>query len=213
MSCRKQKRKCNKGLPACSLCERMGRLCDYSDASPAPTSDDFNALRQKLLELERRLNGSSGSNGIENTPYLPTPSASTVSGTADSVGATPGTVYLQQDPAYQNVQNRFPGIAFLDSEAFKYGQIVVPKPSVDIPVVSILPSFILLSLFSFQCVWHVIYTALWEMSKTLPSIDAYSIASGLSSLQNFMVQILGCPQLLLTLPAFLIASNATEAHK
>lgn len=142
MSCRKQKRKCNKALPACSLCERMGRLCDYSDISPAPTSDDFNALRQKLLELERRLNGSNGSNGIENAAYLPTPSASTVSGTADSVGATPGTVYLQQDPAYQNVQNRFPGIAFLDSEAFKYGQIVVPKPSVDIPVVSISMSFI-----------------------------------------------------------------------
>jgi Fungal Zn(2)-Cys(6) binuclear cluster domain len=162
MSCRKQKRKCNKGLPACSLCERMGRLCDYSDASPAPTSDDFNALRQKLLELERRLNGSNGPNGIENTPYLPTPSASTVSGTADSVGATPGTVYLQQDPAYQNVQNRFPGIAFLDSEAFKYGQIVVPKPSVDIPVVSILLSFILLNLFSFQCVWHTSSTQPYE---------------------------------------------------
>jgi len=138
MSCRKQKRKCNKGLPACSLCERMGRLCDYSDASPAPTSDDFNALRQKLLELERRLNGNN-----ENPTYLPTPSASTVSGTTDSVGATPSNVYLQQDPAYQNVQNRFPGIAFLDSEAFKYGQIVVPKPSVDIPVVSVLISLML----------------------------------------------------------------------
>ncbi len=150
MSCRKQKRKCNKGLPACSLCERMGRLCDYSDASPTPTSDDFNALRQKLLELERRLNGNNGSSGIENTSYLPTPSASTASGTADSVGATPGTVYLQNDPAYQNVQNRFPGIAFLDSEAFKYGQIVVPKPSVDIPVVSFLASLISLSLFPCQ---------------------------------------------------------------
>jgi Fungal Zn(2)-Cys(6) binuclear cluster domain len=139
MSCRKQKRKCNKGLPACSLCERMGRFCDYSASSPAPTSDDFNALRQKLLELERRLNGSNGSSLIENPSYLPTPSASTVSGTADSVGATPATpatVYIHQDPAYQNIQNRFPGIAFLDSEAFKYGQVVVPKPAVEIPLVS-----------------------------------------------------------------------------
>lgn len=158
MSCRKQKRKCNKGLPACSLCERMGRLCDYSDASPAPTSDDFNALRQKLLELERRLNGSNGPNGIDNPTYLPTPSASTVSGTADSVGATPGNIYLQQDPAYQNVQNRFPGIAFLDSEAFKYGQIVVPKPSVDIPVVSVLISLIWLEfLFLTFCPVLVIF--------------------------------------------------------
>lgn len=137
LSCRKQKRKCNKALPACSLCERMGRVCDYSDASPAPTSEDFSALRLRLLELERRLNESNGSNIVDNTTYLPTSSASiVVSGTADSVGATPATVYIQQDPAYQNVQNRFPGIAFLDSEAFKYGQVVVPKPSLDIPVVS-----------------------------------------------------------------------------
>ena len=136
MSCRKQKRKCNKGLPACALCERMGRLCDYSEASPAPTSDDFNALRQKLLELERRLNNNNSSGVVESQQYMPTPAASTVvSGTADSVGATPNTVYIQQDAAYQNVQNRFPSIAFLDSEAFKYGQVVVPKPTVDIPVV------------------------------------------------------------------------------
>jgi hypothetical protein len=114
----------------------MGRLCDYSEASPAPTSDDFIALRQRLLELERRLNTNNGASAIENQQYMPTPSASTVvSGTTDSVGATPNTVYIQQDPAYQNVQNRFPSIAFLDSEAFKYGQVVVPKPTVDIPVV------------------------------------------------------------------------------
>lgn len=155
MSCRKQKRKCNKGLPACSLCERMGRLCDYSDASPAPTSDDFNALRQKLLELERRLNGTNGSNVIETPAYLPTPSASTVSAPVDSVGATPNAVYIQQDPTYQNVQNRFPGIAFLDSEAFKYGQIVVPKPTVDIPVVSAKISLNFTKLLLFACVFYI----------------------------------------------------------
>jgi hypothetical protein len=134
MSCRKQKRKCNKGIPACSLCERMGRLCDYSDSSPAPTSDDFNALRQKLLELERRLNGNNGSNILDNQSYMATPSASTVSATGDSIGAAQNNVYIQQDPAYQNVQNRFPSIAFLDSEAFNYGQITVPRPAIDIPV-------------------------------------------------------------------------------
>lgn len=138
LSCRKQKRKCNKALPACALCERMGRLCDYSEITPAPTSDDFNALRQKLLELERRLNTNNGV-PMDGQPYMSTPAASTVvSGAVDSVGATPNTVYIQHDPAYQNIQNRFPSIAFLDSEAFQYGQVVVPKPAVDIPVVSFL---------------------------------------------------------------------------
>jgi hypothetical protein len=138
MSCRKQKRKCNKGLPACLLCTRMGRTCDYSDASPLPTSEDFSALRQKLLELESRLNGiGNGTSAIDNTPYLPTPSASSISGAPEGVGvASPNTLYIQQDPAYLNVQNRFPNIAFLDSDAFRFGGVLVAKPSVDIPVVS-----------------------------------------------------------------------------
>jgi hypothetical protein len=110
----------------------MGRLCDYSETSPAPTSDDFNALRQKLLELERRLNGNHGA--IDNQNYIPTPSASTASAPGDNIGVAQNTVYIHQDPAYQNVQNRFPSIAFLDSEAFTYGQVTVPRPAIDIPV-------------------------------------------------------------------------------
>src|SRR3954447_26902185 len=60
MSCRKQKRKCSKTLPSCQLCERMNRSCDYSDSTPPPTSDDYNALRQKIMELESRINGGNG---------------------------------------------------------------------------------------------------------------------------------------------------------
>ncbi|KAF2098374.1 hypothetical protein NA57DRAFT_66687 [Rhizodiscina lignyota] len=29
LTCRKQKRKCDKGLPACSLCKKSGRICEY----------------------------------------------------------------------------------------------------------------------------------------------------------------------------------------
>jgi hypothetical protein len=137
MSCRKQKRKCNKGLPACSLCTRMGRICDYSDASPPPTSEDFNALRQKLLELESRLNEANNNTSvIDNTSYLPTTSTISISGAPEGDGASSNTLYIQQDPAYHSVQNRFPNIAFLDSDAFKYGGVLVAKPSTDIPMVS-----------------------------------------------------------------------------
>jgi hypothetical protein len=114
----------------------MGRTCDYSDASPPPTSEDFNALRQKMLELESRLNDANNNiSAIDNTSYLPTPSAISISGAPEGGGAS-NTLYIQQDPAYHNVQNRFPNIAFLDSDAFKYGGVLVAKPSIDIPMVS-----------------------------------------------------------------------------
>lgn len=93
------------------------------------------ALRQKLIELESRLNGSNGSALMESSPYMPTPSSSSITGNSDSAGQTPATIYIQGDPSYNNIQNRFPAIAFLDSEAFKYGQVSVVKPQVEIPLV------------------------------------------------------------------------------
>lgn len=61
-------------------------------------------------------------------------SASSLSGPGDTVGATPGPIYIQQDPAFSNVHNRFPSAAFLDAEACRYGGIAVPSPTVNIPV-------------------------------------------------------------------------------
>lgn len=115
MSCRKQKRKCSKALPACALCERMNRHCDYTDNSPQPTAEDFNRMRSQLIELEARLNGEYQ----QRTPYSPGPST-----TADSL-VPQITAYTQaqappQDTSWQ-VLNRFPAISFLDSETFQYG--------------------------------------------------------------------------------------------
>lgn len=64
-------------------------------------------------------------------------SSSSLSGPSESIGATPGAVYVQQDPAYNNVHNRFPSVAFLDAEACRYGGIAVPLPAINVPVVSI----------------------------------------------------------------------------
>ncbi|KAH8793261.1 hypothetical protein BGZ57DRAFT_869998 [Hyaloscypha finlandica] len=130
MSCRKQKRKCSKTLPACALCERMNRHCDYSNAAPPPSSEDFNALRQKLMELESRLNG--GGMNPQMSPYA-TPSSTTLA-TSDNLGPPVPAFTPPQDAPWQGIQNRFPAIAFLDSDNFKYGGIVVPKPSLEIPV-------------------------------------------------------------------------------
>jgi hypothetical protein len=113
MSCRKQKRKCSKTLPACALCERMNRHCDYSEAAPPPTSEDFSVLRMRVIELESRLNG------VHNQPTnYATPSSLAAS---DSLGPAIPTYTPPQEIPWQNMQNRFPAIAFLDSETFKYG--------------------------------------------------------------------------------------------
>lgn len=121
LTCRKQKRKCNKALPACALCERMNRHCDYSDATPPPTSDDFHALRMKLMELESRLNGGNGLASPQ--ANFATPSTSGLSG-HEPLGTSVQTFASPQDAPWHCVQNRFPAIAFLDSVSFKTGGFV-----------------------------------------------------------------------------------------
>ncbi|CAL3973622.1 unnamed protein product [Diplocarpon coronariae] len=132
MSCRKQKRKCNKALPACSLCERMQRACDYSNDAPAPTSDDFNALRMKVMELEATLNSRNCLMGAS-TSYA-TPSSAVSVSVSDSMGHHLPSYTPPQDIPWQGIQNRFPALAFLDSNTFKYGGIAIPKPTIEIPV-------------------------------------------------------------------------------
>lgn len=124
MTCRKQKRKCNKALPACALCERMNRHCDYSDSTPPPTSEDFNALRMKLMELESRLNeGGGGGGGVMNSPPpFPTPSSGALPGSEALGPQLPYSPQQQEAPAqWHGVQNRFPAIVFLDKESFTHG--------------------------------------------------------------------------------------------
>lgn len=114
VTCKKQKRKCDKALPSCGLCSRMQRHCDYTEQSPAPTHEDINALRMKLIELEAKVNGGN----MHPPPY------------ATSSGAIPnnGPEYMQpQMPAYagpqespfNNIDNKFPVMAVLDNEVFR----------------------------------------------------------------------------------------------
>ncbi|CZR55060.1 related to Zn(II)Cys6 transcriptional activator [Phialocephala subalpina] len=125
MSCRKQKRKCSKTLPACALCDRMNRHCDYSDASPPPTSEDFNALQMKVMELESRLNGGGGGMMSQPSPYA-TPSST-------ALGGPDGSLLLCSLMArLSNMAGAYTkksiGLLLTNS------RIEVPKPSVEIPV-------------------------------------------------------------------------------
>jgi hypothetical protein len=106
----------------------MNRACDYSDATPPPTSDDFNALKMKVMQLEASLHGRHN----QPTPY--TPSSSSGLATGENIAHQLPAYNPPQDVLWQSVQNRFPAIAFLDGDTFKYGGLVVCKRCENVPL-------------------------------------------------------------------------------
>ncbi len=132
-SCRKQKRKCDKVLPTCGLCVRMNRNCDYTDTSAAPTADDFLNLRQKVEDLEDRLGRSrshsarsiSGSLRFTSPVRFGSPSPGSSSA---GVGILPvlGSSIIQP-------QTSFPSVFFLDSNAFDFARLTIPRPRLSVP--------------------------------------------------------------------------------
>lgn len=130
--CRKQKRKCDKGLPACGLCSRMGRLCDYSDAQQAQSSEDLMSMRMKIVELERRLNQKEQENG--NSVILPDGHGNSRAGVA--VPSAPAlNATAERPPLWVSAHSEFPSAMFLDIDCFSYANLPVPKPAVGIPKV------------------------------------------------------------------------------
>ncbi|KAJ9151699.1 Fungal-specific transcription factor domain-containing protein, partial [Coniochaeta hoffmannii] len=129
--CRKQKRKCDKGLPACGLCSRMGRICDYTEVQQAPTAEDLMSMQMKIFELEQRLNQKEQENGR---------SIASPNGNSNSSGGTPGpsasflSVVNERPPLWMPAQSKFPSAMFLDIDCFIYASLPVPKPSAEIPM-------------------------------------------------------------------------------
>lgn len=113
----------------------MNRNCDYSEARPAPNAEDYEQLRQKVFDLEDRLSGNGVGAAINSEygavdPYLNSPQPNL--GISDNGFSIP----VSFDASYQAVVTRFPALALLDSQAFKYGRVQVPTPSIPIPRVS-----------------------------------------------------------------------------
>lgn len=73
----------------------------------------------KVVELESRLNG--GDPTVNQPTPFATPSSATLSGISEPLGPQIPTFGQPQEISWHAVQNRFPAIAFLDAEAFKYG--------------------------------------------------------------------------------------------
>ncbi|KAH7007919.1 putative fungal-specific transcription factor [Macrophomina phaseolina] len=119
-ACKTQKRKCDKSLPVCELCARLGRQCDYDERPPQPPSAaDFAALQSRLAELEDHLSaimrGSSSAASVSD-PAL--------RGSASSI--TPWTDHDHPAP--------FPCALFLDVDCFRWAGLRVPRPRVEIPM-------------------------------------------------------------------------------
>lgn len=144
--CRKQKRRCDKLLPACSRCASLQRACDYAEAaagaSAAPTAEDFAALQSKLVEIEARLlgGGGGGASNVQNpTPAERSSNAGSWSDPNprdDAARSSSWTSGRGGGGGGSAVINRFPSVFFLDTDIYKFAGISPPKPIVDIPMVS-----------------------------------------------------------------------------
>lgn len=130
--CRKNKRKCDKVLPACSLCQRLRRDCDYSveQSTILPTSDDFAALKQKVVDLEALLMRSNElkHNTVDTNGTISNPSSN------GSQQVSPPSYSIVSGP--QSTWTRppsFPSVFFLDSGAFEYARCTIPTPCIKVP--------------------------------------------------------------------------------
>lgn len=125
LTCRKQKRKCDKLLPSCSRCASLQRICDYTDSASAvvPTAEDFAALQSKLNDLEGRL-----ISRIEEQSSVTFNAYDTGIG---NLGSNVGD-YVST-PTWTN---KFPSVLFLDMDVYKFANAIPPKPEVDVPQVS-----------------------------------------------------------------------------
>lgn len=136
-SCRKQKRKCDKLLPTCGLCQRIGRLCDYTFEPQAgyPSPDDFIALQQKVASLESLLtntansNGSTASNGTHSVSTLGTMGSASSSSSPSNLL---GPLSTGPQPVLPGT-SAFPSLFFLDSAAFEYERFQFQAPFVRVP--------------------------------------------------------------------------------
>lgn len=158
-TCRKQKRKCDKALPACSRCASLQRTCDYSEATGAaaasPTAEEFASLQRKLAEIEARLDATRATvhpHGSQHHAHAhPLPGAHDTPGLSSFAGrpeSSPDDVAMETATwsggelrmnGYAErlfVENKFPSVLFLDSDVYNWAGVTIPKPTVDIPMVS-----------------------------------------------------------------------------
>lgn len=120
LSCRAQKKGCNKALPACSSCVRLNRLCRYS-SGPAPASipGDYQKLVERVAHLENEI--------TQYRTLSDSDAVSTYTNPTSSITSTAVGSYSRSD------DSAFPSSFFLDVDVFKQQRIKAHKPRGAIP--------------------------------------------------------------------------------
>jgi len=116
IACKRQKRKCDKRLPQCSLCLRMTRECNYHD-SVTPASDHLTILQDRVAELEALLQQKQKQ--LELQAVNPCQSRQSFN---------PAVRLFHANPLEQ-----FPALFFLDNEMFKEARLSIPRPTPPVP--------------------------------------------------------------------------------
>ncbi|KAF5575666.1 fungal specific transcription factor factor [Fusarium subglutinans] len=156
-ACKKQKRRCDKALPECSLCKRTQRLCEYGVAADSqPSASDWSTMKARLSELENRLANSPRAT----EQHVLSPISGPSSGAVLEQGSTPGATLRNSidthsiesngifsssqsigfTPAYSTVdhpgsalETRFPTSMFLDVDCCVWSHAILPVPTGNIP--------------------------------------------------------------------------------
>jgi hypothetical protein len=95
----------------------MSRPCDYSDSNPNPNADDFAMLRQKITDLEARLESRRSDTGWHEP--------------LRSISKSPGTTV--DHTFVDNTSTTFPPVFFLDAEVFTESRMTIAKPQLAVP--------------------------------------------------------------------------------
>lgn len=122
-ACKQGKRRCDKAVPKCSLCERTGRECDYSDRlRPSPTAEDFALMKARLDDFEKRI--AVPSSVITSTFLASTPAINE----AIEVCTTGGVTSTLASNSRAKATN-FPAALFLDIDCFVMARMQLPAPA------------------------------------------------------------------------------------
>ncbi|KIW40475.1 hypothetical protein, variant [Exophiala oligosperma] len=128
----------------------MSRTCDYSEIAPYPNAEEFALMKQRMADLEARLEGRRRSDVGWHEPFKSvsvnsrSPSSGLESGAASTAAAAAAA--SATTAADNKSSTTFPTtMFFLDAELFESSQTTIQKPTVPIPpeVLSMLGSSIL----------------------------------------------------------------------
>lgn len=123
VSCRAQKKKCDKSLPSCALCSRVGRSCNYSSESlSASHSEELQALQKKVRRLEAQLEVYSNH-------------ASPISQDSRRLISRASSASLNNLEEDEQSNDCVPSAFFLDAIAFDFGKYQIRPHNLQLPQV------------------------------------------------------------------------------